>query len=498
MTLSRHMDSAIDHRREPQVEAARPTHWSAHYVRRLAATDLVAIVVGVCAAQLLRFGVGASATIASFSVISYTAVSVSLAFAWLVALSLFRARDPRMVGEGAEEYRRLAHASFALFGAVAIVGFLAKIEIARGYLAVALPVGLTLLLVGRMAWRRWLQQQRREGRYCSNVIVVGARHAAQEMASIFAREQGAGFRVVGVCEPGWAGSRSALDVDGLLIPVLGDETAVMAAVAATRASVVAVSNTESLGAAGMRSLAWQLEASEIALVVAPGVVDVAGPRLQVRPVAGMPLLHVDKPQYEGANKFRKQSIDLAGATFGLLVLSPLMVGLALAVKLSSRGPVFYRSERIGLNGRPFPMLKFRSMDADADLQRIALADRNEGAWPLFKIRQDPRVTPLGRWMRRFSLDELPQLFNVLVGHMSIVGPRPQLPTEVLTYTDMIQRRLLVKPGLTGLWQVSGRSNLSWEESVRLDLYYVENWSLLQDMMIVWRTVRAVLRSDGAY
>ncbi len=178
--------------------------------------------------------------------------------------------------------------------------------------------------------------------------------------------------------------------------------------------------------------------------------------------------------------------------------SPILLVLAVVVKMSSPGPVFYRSERIGLNGRPFRMLKFRSMVVDAEAQRSALMDANEGSGLLFKLRSDPRVTPVGRWMRRFSLDELPQLFNVLQGHMSVVGPRPPLPVEVAEYTSELHRRLMVKPGITGLWQVSGRSDLSWEESVRLDLYYVENWSMVQDLMIALRTVRAVLSSHGAY
>ncbi len=475
-----------------------PAHWSIRYVRRLLVTDIAAIMIAVCVAQSARFGLGSAATVAAVSFVSYTAISVVLALLWFAALTLFRARDPRMIGEGAEEYRRVAHASLALFGSVAIVAFLIKIDLARGYLAVALPLGVFLLLTGRWAWRVWLRRRRRRGECCSDVIVVGSRQSAIAMAEIFERERDAGYRVVGVCEPGWDAIGRRVDIDGHLVPVLGDETAVMTAVTATRADIVAVSNTESIGTEGMRSLAWQLEASQVALVVAPGVIDVAGPRLQVRPVAGLPLLHVDKPQYEGATKFRKSAVDLVGAAAAVVVLSPVIALLAVAVKLTSVGPVLYRSERIGLNGQPFSMLKFRTMTVDADRRRDDLLGANQAAGPLFKIRDDPRVTRLGRWLRRFSLDELPQLFNVLSGRMSIVGPRPPLRQEVMTYSDMVHRRLLVKPGLTGLWQVSGRSDLSWEESVRLDLYYVENWSLMQDLMIVARTVRAVLRGSGAY
>jgi exopolysaccharide biosynthesis polyprenyl glycosylphosphotransferase len=280
--------------------------------------------------------------------------------------------------------------------------------------------------------------------------------------------------------------------------VLGDETAVIDALRATSADMVAASNTEYLGADGIRALAWELEPADVDLVMSPGVLDVAGPRLQIHPVAGLPLLHVDKPQYSGATKVHKLALDVMGALVGLLVLWPLFVVVAAMIKLDSHDPVFYRAERIGLKGKPFAVLKFRSMVVDAEKRRIGLVGRNEGAGPLFKLRNDPRVTRVGRWLRRLSIDELPQLINVLLGQMSIVGPRPPLRAEVATYRGDVHRRLLVKPGITGLWQVSGRSNLPWEESVRLDLYYVENWSLIQDLMIVWRTVGAVFRSTGAY
>jgi exopolysaccharide biosynthesis polyprenyl glycosylphosphotransferase len=328
-------------------------------------------------------------------------------------------------------------------------------------------------------------------------VVVGSHNAAAAMAQEFERAR-AGYRVAGVCVPGWGTGRGeSVSVEGHAVPVLGDETAVIDALRATAARIVAVSNTESLGTNGMRALAWQLEAVDADLVVAPGVVDVAGPRLHIHPVAGLPLLHVDRPQYRGAVRVGKLALDVVGAGVGLLLLWPLFIAVAVLIKLDSRGPVFYRAERIGLNGEPFKMLKFRSMTVGAE-HRLTLVGRNEGAGPLFKMRDDPRVTRVGRWLRRLSVDELPQLINVLQGQMSIVGPRPPLRSEVATYSGEVSRRLLVRPGITGLWQVSGRSDLSWEESVRLDLYYVENWSIMQDLIIVWRTLGAVLRAKGAY
>jgi exopolysaccharide biosynthesis polyprenyl glycosylphosphotransferase len=473
--------------------------WPRTYVRRLAATDAAAIIASVVIAQLVRFGADPATFQSEVLVYSYTAVSAVLILAWVSALILFRSRESRVVGTGVEEFRRVARASTALFGTVAIVSFLFKLEVARGYLAVALPLGLLSLLLTRGLWRKWLVKQRSDGRFVSTVVVVGSHSAAAAMAKEFERVRSAGYRVAGVCVPGWGTGRGdSVNVDGHPVPVLGDETAVIDALRTTGAGVVAVSNTEYLGTGGMRALAWQLEAVDADLVVAPGVIDVAGPRLQIHPVAGLPLLHVDRPQYRGAVKSRKLALDLIGAGIWLLLLWPLFLIVAILIKLDSRGPVFYRAERIGLNGKPFAMIKFRTMVVEAEQHRITLLDRDEGAGPLFKIRHDPRVTRVGRWLRRLSIDEAPQLINVLLGQMSLVGPRPPLRSEVATYSGDVHRRLLVKPGITGLWQVSGRSDLSWEESVRLDLFYVENWSLIQDLVIVWRTIGAVFKSAGAY
>lgn len=476
-----------------------PVRWAGTYARRLLSADVLAVVLSVGIAQFARFGAAPAALNASVSMFSYTLVSAVLIAAWLGALVLFHTRDPRVVGTGAEEYRRIAHASLSLFGTVAIVAFLLGLDLARGYLAVALPLGLLTLTLTRWLWRKWLVRRRVGGQFTSTVLVVGSHRAATTMARTFERERAAGYRVVGVCVPGSSRAQGELiNIDGHAVPILGDENAVLQALEFTGANTVAISNTESLGTDGMRALAWELEAVDVDMVVSAGVVDVAGPRLQINPVAGLPLLHVDKPQYRGACKTGKLLVDLMGAGIGLLLMSPLLLVVALAIKLTSRGPVFYRAERIGLNGEAFSMLKFRSMVLDADAGRLELVEHDEGAGPLFKVRDDPRVTGVGRWIRRLSIDELPQLINVLRGQMSVVGPRPPLRCEVETYTGDVHRRLLVKPGITGLWQVSGRSDLSWEESVRLDLFYVENWSTVQDLIIVWRTLRAVVKSSGAY
>ena len=234
------------------------------------------------------------------------------------------------------------------------------------------------------------------------------------------------------------------------------------------------------------------------MVVAPALTDVAGPRIHITPVAGLPLLHVEEPEFTGVRRLFKSVSDRVLALLLYLLLSPLLVLIAIAVRVSSRGPALFRQERVGQDGQTFGLLKFRSMYVDAEARLAALQGSNEASGLLFKMRADPRVTPVGRWLRRYSLDELPQLWNVVRGDMALVGPRPPLPSEVAAYESHVRRRLLVRPGITGLWQVSGRSDLSWDDAVRLDLYYVENWSPALDAMILWKTLFAVVRGKGAY
>jgi exopolysaccharide biosynthesis polyprenyl glycosylphosphotransferase len=287
------------------------------------------------------------------------------------------------------------------------------------------------------------------------------------------------------------------DVEG--VPVVGTSSSILAALASTGADTVAVSAWSDLTQADLRRLSWQLEGSGVSLVVAPSVTDIAGPRIHIRPVAGLPLLHVEQPEFTGGRRLLKNGVDRLAAGLALMLLMPLMMVIAIAIRLTSSGPALFRQTRVGVDGSTFRLYKFRSMHVDAEQRLTALAAANEaGDGLLFKIRHDPRVTDLGRWLRRYSLDELPQLVNILRGQMSVVGPRPPLPAEVAQYGDDVRRRLLVKPGLTGLWQISGRSDLSWQESVRLDLHYVENWSLALDAMIVWKTFFAVVGRRGAY
>lgn len=474
------------------------TRWQPAYAMRLLVTDVIIVAGAVLLAQYTRFGLPPLPVPPGAE--WFTAFSVLFAVLWLCALSFFRSRSPRMIGGGIEEYRQVINASFWTFGVIAITALLFKIEVARGYLAVALPVGTIGLLAGRHAWRLALARHRARGDCQTSVLAIGDRRAVETLTREMTRDAKNGYRIVGVGMPGYCGPHGdTLRVNGFEVPIIGDEMQALAAVKQCGADTVAVTGTEHFGVDGIRRLLWELEAQDVDLVVSPGVIDVAGQRLVMRPLSGYPLIHIEKPQYEGAKRTKKRAFDVCFALAALLVASPILLAAAIAIKFNSRGPVFYAAERIGLDGRPFTMLKLRTMVEDADTRIEALTALNEsGGGVLFKMREDPRITSVGKILRRYSIDELPQFINVLRKDMSIVGPRPPLRREVATYDGEVKRRLLVRPGITGLWQVSGRSDLSWDESVRLDLTYVENWSMASDFVIILKTVRAVLLRQGAY
>ncbi|MBJ7480092.1 sugar transferase [Rhodococcus erythropolis] len=485
---------------DSRAEFSSRAAWQQRYIRALTVTDSLIVIGAVSAAQWLRFGAAPTAVDArELGQFSYTGLSVGVVVAWLATLQIFRTRSASVIGSGPEEYRRILVSAMRLFGVIAIVSLLLRLDIARLYLAFAFPVGLLALLVSRWLWRGVIVRRRTRGECLTSVLVVGSKDAGAELARNFERGSADGFRVVGVCVPGFLRrADESIAVDGRDIPLLGGETSVVEALELVGADTVAVTATEHLGSDGIRALAWDLESRDVDLVVAPSIVDVSGPRLSMRPVAGQPLIRVERPKYHGAQRFAKSSFDVIFASLILVAIAPVLLVAAMAVKISSPGPVLYRAERMGLDGKPFPMLKFRSMVQNADSQVSSLMAQNDGAGVLFKMRDDPRVTPVGRFLRRYSIDELPQFVNVLRREMSVVGPRPPLRREVEAYDGTVSRRLLVKPGITGLWQVSGRSDLSWEETVRLDLSYVDNWSLMGDVLIVGKTLKAVLASDGAY
>ncbi|GAA1954181.1 sugar transferase [Microbacterium aquimaris] len=459
-------------------------------------TDFFVLVWVVFGAQIVWFGTGnvdlAIHDDARISAISYWLFSAGLVVLWMWALSLIDSRSDRVVGTGTTEYVRVASASITLFGFIAIGAFLLKVEVARGYLLISLPLGILVLVFARWMWRQWLIAHRSMNEYSARVLLVGSPDSVTQIARELDRTPSAGYRVVGACT---TSNGQSLTVRGSELPILGGLDDVDFAIAQTGADTVAVTSTDELPPDKVKQISWRLEAGKQHLVLAPSIVDIAGPRLHTRPVAGLPLIHVETPRFSRGQLFLKRMVDLVASVLGVIILSPLLAFLAITVRLSSEGPVFFRQTRIGLRGKEFTMIKFRSMVVNAEelLEKLAQQERDAGNEVLFKMQNDPRVTPIGRVMRKFSLDELPQLFNVIGGSMSLVGPRPPLPSEVAQYADHVHRRFIVKPGITGLWQVSGRSTLSWEDSVRLDLSYVENWSLIADMVVIARTARAVLR-----
>lgn len=475
----------------------RSRDWRTSYQRRLQWTDGLAISWAVSGAYFIRFQTDVLNDIPDGER-TYAVFAVGLAAAWWVFLRAWGSRNAKILGAGPEEYKAVFSASLWLFGLIAIVSYAFQYDTARGFVGLALPAGLISLLFGRWVIRQWLRSERAQGRSASRLLVIGGPHAATHLIRSLHGRPHAGYKPVGAYLIGYPGE---LLEEGLDTPVLGyssDVTTIVDAINRCDADAVAISSGSQLSPVKLRQLGWELASVDVSLILAPALTDVAGPRIHTQPVAGLPLIHVSTPKLTGGKRLVKRSFDFIVSLALILMLSPLLALIALLVKISGPGPVFYTQERIGIRGETFRMFKFRSMKVDADKElAVLLASQGRVDQPLFKIQNDPRITPVGRILRKFSLDELPQLFNVLSGTMSLVGPRPQRASEVALYDDSARRRLFVSPGMSGLWQVSGRSNLSWEQAIRLDLYYVENWSLTQDVIILLRTFKAVFTSDGA-
>src|SRR5579859_1233909 len=465
--------------------ASGASAWAKDYLRRAALADLGCAIIGVFAAVQLRFGDHAK--------VLYVALSLALPLMWLGAVALAGGYDVRFIGTGSDEFRKILNAGVGLTAAVAIFSYLVNMELSRAYLLVALPSVTACDLVARYAMRKRLHRWRDAGRCLLSVVAVGHEAAVAALITELGRDKYHGLTVVGACV---AHPSENTEVAG--VPVYGGLNDVSAAVRTSGADTVAVAACPEMDGIRLRGLAWELEKTGTDLVVSPALLDVAGPRTTVRPTAGLTLLHVDHPQLSGMRLLLKGLFDRTVAGVALFFSLPLMILLASLIRLHDGGPALFTQTRVGKDGHVFKIYKFRTMVVDAEAHRARLLARNDSDGVLFKLRQDPRVTALGAHLRRWSIDELPQLFNVLLGHMSLVGPRPAMPGEVARYADHVHRRLVVKPGLTGLWQVSGRSDLSWEESVRLDLRYVENWSFALDLQIMWKTIWVMVGRSGAY
>ena len=466
--------------------------WTSAYLRRAALADWTcALAAGAVAAEVRFGGPG-------YLPLTYLSLTCGLPVVWWMSVLLAGGYDNRIIGLGSDEYRRIRTAAVNLAAGLAVFSYAAKLDLARGYIAIALPSATVMDLTARYLLRKRLHRRRVRGWCVRRVVAVGHAAAVSRLVTALRRDTYHGLAVVAAClvdAPEGAGPDGAPDVP---VPVAGGLCGVAAAVGRFGADTVAVLACPEIDGSRLRELAWELEKTDTDLFVAPALLDVAGPRTTLRPVAGLPLLHVDHPELAGAKQAVKSVFDKTCAALALLLSAPLFAVIAISIRLADHGPVFFRQTRIGKDGQGFTLYKFRTMVPGAEQRKSQLAAHNEADGVLFKIRRDPRVTRPGAWLRRWSLDELPQLINVLIGDMSLVGPRPALPEEVACYGGHMRRRLVVKPGMTGLWQVSGRSNLPWEEAERLDLRYVENWSLALDLQILWKTGSAVIRGSGAY
>jgi exopolysaccharide biosynthesis polyprenyl glycosylphosphotransferase len=468
--------------------------WLARHINFLRTTDSALVLAAVFAGyELSNVGVASAGPGDAGTLVTAAAV----ALLWPTSLEIYRTRDAKVLGVGADEFKRVASASLRIFGLLAIAAVVFSVHGAAAFVTVSLPLGLVFLTANRWVFRRRLTAEKAKGRHLSRAVVVGDPEDVRYVVQQVSRKSGPVYNILGVCLPG-ARRGTSLSVDSTLVPVLSSTDDIARTVRLVEADSVIVAGPLPGGNRFIRELGWKLEECSAEMVLAATLTNVAGPRIHWRPVEGLPLMHVDIPQYSGAKHVLKRVMDVAMALAALLVLSPVLLVLAVIVRLDSPGPVFFRQDRIGKGGSVFGMFKFRSMVVDAEARLAALNAQNQGAGVLFKMRDDPRVTRCGRWMRKYSLDELPQLWNVVLGHMSMVGPRPPLDREVSAYERHTHRRLLIKPGITGLWQINGRSDLAWDEAVRLDLYYVENWSIAGDLLILWRTFRAVIQPSGAY
>jgi len=475
-----------------QTDARRRPSGFDGWVRRYVAVQIVLDAAGAMASVALTLLV--RNRLNSVDAGNAVVAVLGAALAWPLAVALSGGYVGNKITIGDHELRAVLQAVTLAITAGAIPSAALGSYTLMTLSVVAVPAAGAFSLMSRLGARRHLRQQQRAGRHLRRVVLVGGCGAVSELHHVLERDRQHGMSVSGVFVPQKDVDRARL----LGLGVLGDLDEVAARLRDLEVDAVAVTGGPAMRQGYLRQLSWALEGERVELLVHPGLVEVAGPRMHIRPYVGLPLLHVEQPHFSGWRRVVKRVADLVLTSLGVLITSPLLLGIAAAIKLEGKGPVFFKQTRVGLDGSLFTMWKFRSMHIDAE-ERLADPRRREPAIGLmFKMREDPRVTRVGRVLRKFSLDELPQLFNILGGSMSLVGPRPPLPSEVDAYEHHARRRLLVTPGLTGLWQVSGRSLLSWEETVRLDLRYVENWTLSLDLLILWKTIFAVLARRGAF
>ena len=456
------------------------------YATRAVIWDIVAVTAAAAIGFILRWTIPYNLDIAD---VTYVFFALIVIVSWMGVLALRGAYDTRVLGVGSEEFKRIVGASAMVFAAIAIVSFALKLDLSRGFVLITFIVGMLLLLTVRWVLRSWLRHERMYGHFLHRTIVIGAGSAQTDIVDMLDKDPVAGFTVVDVID------EPPVDVTEQELDMWLDE--VMARISLEDADTVAVAGSSALDHRVIQRLSWRLEGPRVDLLVAPNVGDVAGPRVSMRMAADLPLLHLDEPHLTGPKRAIKRTLDIVFGIVLFMVFLPFMIIAAIGTFVSSRGPVFYSQQRVGRGGEMITVTKFRTMYVGADKEREkVIGTPDEKIFERYK--SDPRITPFGRILRRWSIDEMPQVVNVIRGNMSLVGPRPVLLEELGLFGDADHRRHLTKPGLTGLWQVSGRKEVDWDERMRMDLEYVEHWSPALDLVIVAKTAKVVISGKGAY
>lgn len=450
--------------------------------REVAVTDTLSIALAMVTAYWVRFGWRIPESDFLLVLLGAPLVVVGV----FAAFHLYEAHR----FAPAEEFRRIILAvSIGLTGLVTL-SFWSQASFSRSWLVVSWALALILALGSRRVWHYWIGRARIDGRLSFPTLIVGTNEEAAHLSDLM-RRPAFGFKAIGMVTTAAASTPSSQ------LPVMGPVVDLRELIRETGAECVFVaSSAMSPEEMGHVAKAVRLEGVEVRITAT--MPEVLASRLTVQPLGGLTALSLRPVRLTGTQVIAKRAFDLAVAGLGTLVLSPIFLGIAAAIKISSPGPVFFRQRRVGHRGRPFTILKFRTMQVGADQMIDELRERHGVQSLMFKLKDDPRVTGVGRFLRKLSLDEFPQLINVIKGDMSLVGPRPPLPEEVTKYADWQFDRLEVPPGITGLWQVSGRSELSFDDCVRLDLFYIENWSIAYDLYILAKTLPALLSSRGAY
>lgn len=425
------------------------------------------------------------------------AVGLTMLGTWLIALAVFKTRDTKVIGSDFLEYRRIVNASLSVLGLLAFNSLFFKVDVSRVFVTSLIAFGLLALLIERRIARAWLKRQRLQGRFKKRIVVYGPEdltvHSVERLSNNKDHEFEPVFTISGtkqlklkMIETGEEREFELQDLPEIC--------------KAYNVELLKVVGSSATSADMHKRLYWALDGHDISFVVSPSITGVSSSKLTTRVIAGTPLLEISSTKFSGPQYAVKTVFDFVFSLVALILVSPIMLVAAIAIKLNDGGPVFFKQTRVGVRGQDFQILKFRSMKVGAEQEFEQLAEQAgyEINAVQFKLKDDPRVTLIGKFIRKTSIDELPQFINVLRGEMSVVGPRPHVHKEVEAYDDAAVRRLLVKPGITGPWQVGGRSELSWDESVALDVGYVENWTLLGDIAIVLRTLLFVVATRGAF